>query len=66
MSIHRFVVEMFVQTDPSGRLSYGSIPPILQRFGIGLNENDLSSAAQELQYNGKTTSFRSLSFSSSN
>lgn len=48
---------MFVQADPSGRLAYGSIPVILQRFGIALTENDLTSAAQDLQYNGMPTLF---------
>lgn len=44
---------MFVQADPTGRLPYSFIPNIMQRFGIALTETDLSSAAQELQYNGK-------------
>jgi len=43
--------EIFVQTDPTGRLPYNSLPNILQRFGIALTENDLASAAQELDYN---------------
>ena len=61
--MHRsiFLLEMFVQSDPSGRLAYGSIPVILQRFGIALTENDLTSAAQDLQYNSKTTMFASYS-----
>ena len=48
-----FEIDLFVQTDPSGRLPYDSLPNILQRFGINLTENDLTSAAQDLNYNGK-------------
>ncbi|CAF5183067.1 unnamed protein product, partial [Rotaria magnacalcarata] len=37
--------------DASGRLPYSSLPGVLQRYGIILTENDLMSAAKELQYN---------------
>jgi hypothetical protein len=47
------LIENFIQTDPSGRLPYSSLPAILQRFGIGLTENDIVSAAKDLEYNGK-------------
>ncbi|CAF4251483.1 unnamed protein product, partial [Rotaria magnacalcarata] len=30
--------EMFFNTEPSGRLPYGTLPNILQRFGIALTE----------------------------
>jgi Ca2+-binding EF-hand superfamily protein len=53
IEIYHFLIEIFVQTDPSGRLPYSSLPNILQRFGISLTENDLSSAAQNLDYNRK-------------
>ncbi|CAF0826700.1 unnamed protein product [Rotaria sp. Silwood1] len=43
--------EIFLRTDPSGRLPYHVLPSILQRFGISLTENDLTSAARDLQYN---------------
>lgn len=55
-----FLIELFIQMDPSGRLPYHSVPPILQRFGMSLAENDLTSAAHELKYNGKIN----LNFSS--
>jgi Ca2+-binding EF-hand superfamily protein len=57
--IYYFSVEIFVRTDPSGRLPYSSLPNILQRFGIALTENDLTSAAKSLDYN----SIINLSFS---
>jgi Ca2+-binding EF-hand superfamily protein len=56
INIYLFSLEIFVQTDPSGRLPYGSLPNILQRFGISLTENDLTSAAQDLDYSGKIKS----------
>ena len=43
---------MFVQNDSSGRLPYGTVPEVLQGFGIALTENDLVSAAKELNFNG--------------
>ena len=42
-----------MQMDPSGRLPYTSIPAVLQRFGITLTENDVTSAGKELGYNCK-------------
>jgi Ca2+-binding EF-hand superfamily protein len=57
INMDRFSIEIFLQTDPSGRLSYNALPNILQRFGISLVENDLNSAAQELNYNGKISLF---------
>ena len=48
-----FILEIFTQMDPSGRLPYTSLPNILQRFGLSLGENDLMSAAQNLGYNSK-------------
>ncbi|CAF1035350.1 unnamed protein product [Adineta steineri] len=53
--------ETFIQTNPSGRLPYSSIPAVLQRFGITLTENDVTSAAKELGYNlNETISARRL------
>ncbi|CAF1010243.1 unnamed protein product, partial [Adineta ricciae] len=53
--------EMFVQVDPSGRLAYQAVPPVLQRFGMNIGENDLMSAAQDLKYNvGEPISARRL------
>ncbi|CAF1608279.1 unnamed protein product [Rotaria magnacalcarata] len=43
--------EMFFNTEPSGRLPYGTLPNILQRFGIALTESELTSAAIDLAYN---------------
>ena len=42
-----------MRTDPSGRVPYSSLPAIIQRFGITLTENDVISAAKDLDYNGK-------------
>jgi hypothetical protein len=46
-----------MQTDPSGRVPYNSLPAIIQRFGMTLTENDVISAAKELDYNGKMCFF---------
>lgn len=54
------LIENFIQANPSGRLSYGSIPEVLQRFGIVLTEDDIVSAAKELEYNGKISFFLSV------
>ncbi|CAM4889323.1 unnamed protein product [Rotaria socialis] len=43
--------ESFYRIDASGRLPYSSVPGVLQRYGIMLTENDLMSAAKELEYN---------------
>ncbi|CAF3646360.1 unnamed protein product [Rotaria sordida] len=43
--------EIFLRTEPSGRLPFTTLPNILQRFGISLAESDLTSAARDLQYN---------------
>ena len=43
-----------MKADPSGRVSYSSLPALIQRFGITLTENDVVSAAKDLEYNGKT------------
>ena len=48
-----FVTDAFIQADASGRLPYGQLPEILQRFGIVLTEHDLLSAARDLDYNGE-------------
>ncbi len=48
-----YPIENFIKEDPSGRLPYSSIPPILQRFGIIITENDATSAAKDLGYNSK-------------
>ena len=55
-------VEIFVQVDPSGRLAYQAVPPVLQRFGMNIGENDLISAAQDLKYNGKHNKNFTLSY----
>ncbi|UJR27491.1 hypothetical protein I4U23_008775 [Adineta vaga] len=53
--------EIFVQMDPSGRLTYQAVPTVLQRFGMNIVENDLVSAAQDLKYNvGEPISARRL------
>jgi hypothetical protein len=57
IEIYDSSIEIFLQTDPTGRLSYNSLPNILQRFGISLTENDLISAAQNLGYNSKINLF---------
>lgn len=46
-------LENFHRIDPSGRLPYNVLPGILQRYGILLTENDLVSAAKDLEYNCK-------------
>lgn len=51
------LLDTFVQMDSSGRLPISTIPDLLQRFGIILTINDLISAGQELQYNGRIQSF---------
>jgi hypothetical protein len=43
-----------MQADPSGRVPYSSLPEIIQRFGMTLTENDVLSAAKDLDYNGKS------------
>ena len=45
--------EYFLRKEPSGRLPYELVPNILKHFGISLKENELTSAAQDLQYNSK-------------
>ena len=51
--ILQLILDIFLQSDPTGRLPYGILPTVLQRFGIGLTEQDLTSAAQSLEYNSK-------------
>jgi hypothetical protein len=46
-------IESFIKADPSGRVQYSSLPAIIERFGITLTENDVVSAAKDLEYNGK-------------
>jgi hypothetical protein len=46
-------IETFMQTDPSGRVPYSSLPAIIQRFGMTLTENNIISAVKDLGYNGK-------------
>ncbi|CAF3917395.1 unnamed protein product [Rotaria sordida] len=47
----RQLTETFNRIDPSGRVPYTTLPGILQRFGIILTDNDISSAAKDLEYN---------------
>lgn len=42
-----------MKADPTGRVSYNSLPALIQNFGIMLSENDVLSAAKDLQYNRK-------------
>jgi hypothetical protein len=61
--IHCHVLESFLKADPSGRVPYSSLPNIIERFGINLTENDVVSAAKDLEYNGKKNSERKKSVS---
>ena len=51
------LLDTFVQMDASGRLPFSTLPDLLKRFGIILTINDLISAGQELQYNGRMQFF---------
>jgi hypothetical protein len=50
-----FSIDTFIRADPSGRLLISSLPNLLERFGIILTVNDLTSAAQKLQYDRRKT-----------
>ncbi|CAF0973281.1 unnamed protein product [Rotaria sp. Silwood1] len=43
--------DTFNRIDPSGRVPYTLLPEILQRYGIILSDNDITSAAKDLEYN---------------
>jgi hypothetical protein len=53
-----------MKANPSGRVPYSSLPSIIERFGITLTENDVISAAKDLEYNGNLKKFltKNLSF----
>ncbi|CAF1163735.1 unnamed protein product [Didymodactylos carnosus] len=45
--------ETFQQMNPTGRLPLSSIASILQNFNMSITENELTTTAQQLQYNSK-------------